>query len=370
MIGANAGRGAGLQQRTGTVPTMSGAEPDGVDAKNVTRWFAEHLPEAMAPLRFGVIAGGHSNITVVVTDAGNRRFVLRRPPLNSVLATAHDMVREWRVINALQHTQVPVPPAYGLCTDAAITGAPFYVMGFVDGHVQHSLDVTLAVSTAEQRRITGESLCDVLVDLHAVDIDGVGLGNHGPRSGYLERQLRRWFEQYSVTATKPIPDLDSSYQRLLDLLPRESEVTIAHGDYRLGNCITSAEGPITAVLDWEISTLGDPLADLAYCLNTWARPDNAIGTLAGSETLPSMADGFPSTDDLLRRYADRSGRDVSRIGYYTAFNHWKYACIVQGVLSRYRSGALGDPSSVDLDGFARSIDQRATSAREALDSMS
>ncbi|TPW16265.1 MAG: hypothetical protein FD127_241 [Acidimicrobiaceae bacterium] len=219
MIGANTARGAGLQQRTGTVPTMSGAEPDGVDAKNVTRWFAEHLPEAMAPLRFGVIAGGHSNITVVVTDAGDRRFVLRRPPLHSVLATAHDMVREWRVINALQQTQVPVPPAYGLCTDAAITGAPFYVMGFVDGHVQHSLDVTVAVSTAEQRRITGESLCDVLVDLHAVDIDRVGLGNHGPRSGYLERQLRRWFEQYSVTATKPIPDLDSSYQRLLDLLP-------------------------------------------------------------------------------------------------------------------------------------------------------
>ncbi|MEQ1704215.1 MAG: phosphotransferase family protein, partial [Ilumatobacteraceae bacterium] len=285
-------------------------EIDGIDAREVTRWFVENLSQAVPPFQFQVLAGGNSNLTFLVTDSRGGQFVLRRPPLNSVLATAHDMVREWRAISALQSTAVPVPPALGLCTDSAVNGAPFYVMGFVDGYVQHSLDISLAMSTPEQRRLTGHSMCDVLVDMHAVDIDAVGLGGHGPRGGYLDRQLKRWYAQYAATTTQEVGDVEYSYHRLLELLPPESDVTLVHGDYRLGNCITGPSGAIAAVLDWEISTLGDPLADLAYCLNTWARPDNNLGGLLDSRSAPTMADGFPSTAEFLDRYSERSGRDV------------------------------------------------------------
>jgi len=341
--------------------------PDGIHGARVARWLTENVDNAHAPFRFTAIIGGNSNLTFRVDDEAGHAFALRRPPLNSVLATAHDMGREWRVIHALQHSSVPVPRTLGFCSDLTVTGAPFYVMAFVDGVVQHSRQQTVAAFTSDQRRISGQSLFDVLAELHAVDIDGVGLGEHGPRENYLERQLNRWYGQYNETKTADIPDVDSAFTRLLETRPASADVTIVHGDYRLGNCITGADGHIAAVLDWEISTLGDPLADLAYCLNDWARPDNAIGRLTDSADLATMADGFDSAAAMLSRYADRSRRDVTDIGYYVAFNHWRYACIAQGVLSRYRSGARGSTDKVDLDGFARSVELRAALANDALD---
>ena len=333
---------------------------------SVRRWFAIHLPEAVQPLRYELIAGGNSNLTYLVTDSGGTRFVLRRPPFNSVLATAHDMEREWRVIKGLENTAVPVPPALGLCRDPKIWGAPFYVMGFIDGYVQHSLDITLQCSTPAERSLTGSSLFDVLADLHAVDVDAHGLSAHGPRTGFVGRQLKRWYSQYRTSQSRDIPDVDHVHRLLAAALPSATEVTLTHGDYRLGNCITSHSGPVSAVLDWEISTLGDPLADLAYCLNTWPRPGSPLAELSDSATAPSMADGFASADELLQRYAIRSGRDVSNIQYYVAFNHWKYACIVQGMVSRIRSGSHSNAEGVDLVGFERAIDERAALARRTI----
>jgi len=346
----------------------SGVDPSGITVAAVERWFATEVPDAAPPFTYDLIAGGHSNLTYRLTDTSGQRFVLRRPPLNSVLATAHDMGREWRAIHALQDTPVPVAPALAFCPDPDVTGAPFYVMGFVDGVVQHGLEQTLTL-TPEQRRISGESLFDVLADLHAVDIEAVGLSEHGPHSGFLERTIRRWYKQYRASITREVPDVDAAHDRLLARLPEESELTIAHGDYRLGNCITSFDGPIAAVLDWEISTLGDPLADLAYLLNTWVRPGSEIAARVDVSQTPTMADGFGSAEEMLQRYAVRSGRDVAHIDYYIAFNHFKSACIVQGVLSRYLSGALGDTTGVDLDGFARSVVDRSAMAIAALDAL-
>ena len=341
--------------------------PTGIDVTNVERWFGANVPQAVAPFTYTLLEGGHSNLTYRLTDAAGQEFVLRRPPLSSVLATAHDMGREWRVIHALQGSAVPVPPAHGFCPDPEVIGAHFYVMGLVNGYVQHSIEQTLANSTPAQRAIAGDSLFDVLADLHAVDIDAVGLGAHGPRDGYLERQIKRWYKQYSASKTTEVPDIDTCYARLLDHLPTHSEVTIAHGDYRFGNCITSFEGPIVAVLDWEISTLGDPLADLAYCLNTWVRPGNRLDTSPEAALSPTMAEGYGSAEDMLHRYAVRSGRDVLHIEYYVAFNHWKSACISQGVLARYLSGALGDTADLDLTPYPRSIEANSARARELLD---
>ncbi len=347
---------------------MAGQYP-GINVPLVSAWLEQNIKGSLGPFTFVALAGGHSNLTYRVTDKNNRAYVLRRPPTGSVLATAHDMSREWRAIAALQHTPVPVPPALGFCADESVTGAPFYVMGFVDGYVQHSIEQTHQFGSPERNTITGRSLFAVLADLHAVDIDAVGLGGHGPRGGYIERQLKRWYKQFTAMKHRELPTVDRVHDRLLATVPANASVTVAHGDFRLGNCITGFDGKIVAVLDWEISTLGDPMADLAYLLNSWARPDNILATFPDSAAIPSMADGFDSSDLLLRVYAERSGRDVANIGYYIAFNHWKTACIIQGVLSRYMAGARGDAGDVDLEAFERSIQTRAIAAEQALDSL-
>jgi aminoglycoside phosphotransferase (APT) family kinase protein len=348
---------------------MNTNEPAGINVAAITVWLDDHIDGACGPYVFTPLAGGHSNLTYRVTDANDVSFVVRRPPTGSVLATAHDMSREWRAIAALHATPVPVPSALAFCADSSVIGAPFYVMGFVDGYVQHSIAQTNLFGSLERNKVSGRSIFQVLADLHAVDLDAVGLGEHGPREGYIERQLRRWYKQFTAMKHRELPAVDEVYQRLLDSLPNNPEVTVVHGDFRLGNCITGSDGHIAAVLDWEISTLGDPMADLAYLLNTWARPNNVLAAFPDSELTPTMADGFDEQEVLLQQYADASGRDVSNIGYYVAFNHWKTACIVQGVLARYMAGARGDAGDVDLDGFERSIQTRAAAAKHALDSL-
>ena len=350
---------------------MTEPAPPGIDLESVTRWCAENSP-LRGPLEFEAIAGGHSNLTYLVTDSTGGRSVLRRPPLGSVLATAHDMSREWRAVHALQHTSVPVPPAIAFCGDDTVTGAPFYVTGFVEGRVMHNKDVA-ALFTPEQRRISALSLFDVLADMHAIDIDAVGLGEHGPRKSsggtYVERQLNRWYKQFTASLRPELGDgvaLAEAYARLSRSLPTNPATTLAHGDYRLGNCITFFDGPIAAVLDWEISTLGDPLADLSYLLNTWTRPGDAAEQADGS-TAPSLLEGFPERDELTQRYAVRSGRDVSDLSWYLAFNHFKSACIIGGVLARYLEGARGAiPPEEELAAFRMTLDFRAESSLAAL----
>jgi aminoglycoside phosphotransferase (APT) family kinase protein len=337
-------------------------------ADALERWLTQHVDDVAAPCTPELITGGNSNLTYSVTDAVGRRVVVRRPPLSGVLDTAHDMAREWRAIRALDGTSVPVPPALAFCDDASVIGSEFHVTEFVNGYVLHELADAVAHTTAESRTRTSASLIDVLCDLHALDADAVGLGEHGRRDGnYFERQLGRWARQYAHTKTDDVPDVERAYERLRAQLPPSGETRVVHGDFRLGNCILTGSGAVAAIVDWEISTLGDPLADVAYLLTTWARPVGAIGRLDGAALSPSMADGFADADQLLERYAARSGRDVSQIAFHLAFNHWRYACIVQGVRSRHMHGAMGDAPTTDLDAMAVAVRQRAALAIATLD---
>lgn len=311
---------------------------NGINFDRVTAWLVENIADATAPFNFSIIAGGRSNLTFTVTDANGTKFVLRRPPTGAVLATAHDMAREHRIISAVGKSSVPVPPALGLCVDEAVNGAPFYVMGYVDGVVLDSAERAEPMSPANRRRASFH-LIDVLADLHDVDVDEVGLGDLAKRDGYVERQVRRWSTQWEKSKTRELPAIDEVAKRLADRLPVQRGVAIAHGDYRFGNCLTDIEkGRINAVLDWELCTLGDPLADVGYLGVYWA--DSGKEQLRAND--PTGIDGFPTYAELLERYATRTGRDLSNIDYYVAFSSWRLAVISEGVYARFVNGAMGD----------------------------
>jgi aminoglycoside phosphotransferase (APT) family kinase protein len=336
----------------------------GIDIDRVSAWLVEHVDGAVAPFEFRLIVGGRSNLTYTVTDAVGHRYVLRRPPTGAVLATAHDMAREHRIIAAVGRTDVPVPPALGLCTDDGVNGAPFYVMGFVDGVVLDSAEKGAAMAPA-MRRSAGLHLIDVLADLHAVDVDAVGLGDLAKREGYVERQVKRWTTQWERSKTRELPAVDEVARLLGERLPVQQGVSIAHGDYRFGNVLTdTGHGRIAAVLDWELCTLGDPLADVGYIGVYWADP----GTTQARPNDPTGIDGFPTYAELLERYAARTGRDLSGIDYYIAFGSWRLAVISEGVYARYLHGAMGDQAISDeqLNAFKHGTEVLATAALEAM----
>ncbi len=336
-------------------------DPRGIARGPVTHWLSANIAGAVAPFTFDLIAGGRSNLTFMVTGADGARFVLRRPPLGHVLATAHDMAREHRVIAAVGLTGVPVPPALGLCTDVEVNGAPFYVMGFVDGVVLDSVDKAAELSL-DLRRHAAEHLIDVLADLHAVDIDAVGLGDFAKREGYIERQVKRWSTQWENSKTRELPAIDEVAAALRTRVPVQHGVSIAHGDFRFGNCLTDVTaGRIAAVLDWELCTLGDPLADVGYLGVYWF--DGQAANVRAND--PTSAGGFPSYEDLVERYALRTGRDVSGIDYYMAFSCWRLAVITEGVYARYLHGAMGD-QDVDFEQFRVGVDALAERALAAV----
>ena len=336
----------------------------GIDIERVSAWLVDHVDGAVAPFEFTLIVGGRSNLTYTVTDANGVKYVLRRPPTGAVLATAHDMAREHKIISAVGLTDVPVPPALGLCTDDAVNAAPFYVMGFVDGVVLDSAEKGAAM-TPEHRRSAGLHLIDVLADLHAVDVDAVGLGDLAKREGYVERQVRRWSAQWQNSRTRDLPAVDEVAKLLAERMPVQQGVSIAHGDYRFGNVLTDIDqGRIAAVLDWELCTLGDPLADVGYIGVYWADP----GTTQARPNDPTGIEGFPTYAELLDRYAERTGRDLSEIDYYIAFGSWRLAVISEGVYARYLHGAMGDQGISDdqLNAFKNGTEILAESALEAM----
>ncbi len=337
----------------------------GIDIDRVSAWLAANIEGAQAPFTFDLIAGGRSNLTFRVTGADGTRFVLRRPPLGHVLATAHDMAREHRIIAAVGTTGVPVPPALGLCTDEAVNGAPFYVMGFVDGVVLDSPEKAAALAP-ELRVAASHHLVDVLADLHAVDVDAVGLGDLAKREGYVARQVKRWSTQWENSKTRELPAIDEVARLLALRMPTQQGVSIAHGDYRFGNCLTDVHhGRVAAVLDWELCTLGDPLADVGY-LGVYRFSGDTVNARAND---PTSAGGFPTYDDLLQRYAARTGRDLSDIDYYVAFSCWRLAVISEGVYARYLHGAMGSQEGVDLTSFkvgTEGLAERALAAMQRL----
>ncbi|TCO57088.1 phosphotransferase family protein [Actinocrispum wychmicini] len=283
------------------------------------------------PLRAELVEGGRSNLTYVVTD-GTDKWVVRRPPLGHVLPTAHDMVREYRVITALKDTAVPVPGTVFLCEDTEVLGAPFYVMEFMAG-VPYRSRTEVAGLGPERTRGIAMSLVDTLADLHAVDYETVGLADFGRPAGYLERQLRRWGKQLDASRSRDLEGIDRLHDRLAARIPTSADATIVHGDYRLDNTLVLND-KINAVLDWEMSTLGDPLADVGLMVAYATRdaPDDSV--IANVSSAP----GYPGVDEVIARYAERSGRDVSALDWYIAFSFFKLAVITEGIYFRFSQG--------------------------------
>lgn len=322
--------------------------------------------ERWRSVRVELIAAGMSNLTYVVTPEGGAEadaVILRRPPTGAVLATAHDMAREHRVISALGGTAVPVPRTLHLCTDPAVLGAPFYVMERVVGlHVVSEFPPGYADEPA-QRRAVGERLVDVLADLHSVDQDAVGLSDFGRPEGFAARQVRRWTKQWDATRDKDRPNLDALAARLAETVPTTQRSGIVHGDYRLDNCLLDPAEPgrIKAVLDWEMSTLGDPLTDLGLLFVYWpeAGEDRPI-VLSPITALP----GFPTRREVAERYAARTGADLSDLNWYVGFAFFKFAAIIAGILARAAAGAM---AGKDVSGYAERIDPCVELGRAALD---
>ena len=332
---------------------------EGIDETRVTAWLAEHMAEIEPPLEFTLIAGGHSNLTYRCTDRHGSAWVLRRPPLGHVLESAHDMGREHRIIDGLRDSGVPVPSALGLCREVEVNGAPFYVMAFVDGDVLHGAEEAARLPRAERLDL-GTHAIEVLAGLHGIEPDAVGLGNLGRREAYLARQMKRWKRQWEATKTHEIPEMEETARILEDAMPDQVGSAIVHGDYRLGNMIVGG-GRVRAVLDWELCTLGDPLADVGYLLNSWIGPGEESPAVAAT-----AVGGFPSREAMSARYAELTGRDLSGIGYYRAFSHWRLAAIGQGVYKRYLVGAMGKGGDFDLQTYKDGVTTRARVALELL----
>ncbi|MFK4541974.1 aminoglycoside phosphotransferase (APT) family kinase protein [Streptomyces tendae] len=313
---------------------MSPDHPPGLDLDRLRVLLDRERPGLVTgPLSGRLIEGGRSNLTYAVSD-GAARWVVRRPPLGHVLATAHDMRREHRVIDALYPTDVPVPRPVLLCEDEEVLGAPFYVMEFVDGTPFRTAE-QLAPLGPERTRAAVLNLVDTLVGLHAVDPAEVGLADFGRPEGFLDRQLRRWAKQLDASRNRELAGIDELHATLGRELPRSPSPTVVHGDYRLDNVlIGGADDEIRAVLDWEMSTLGDPLTDLGLLVmysSPLGMPDSPVSTTA-------QAPGHPAPAELIERYAARSGRDVSTVAWYTAFAWFKLAVILEGIHYRYTLG--------------------------------
>lgn len=309
---------------------MTESSPPGLDLTRLQRYLSVALSDPLSGrLSAEVIPGGRSNVTYDLTD-GSRRLVLRRPPLGGVLPTAHDVAREARVMSALGPTAVPVPKVLLLCEDSSVIGAPFVLMERVDGVVLRDAQQIRGYD-ADRLVAASEQLVDVLLRLHALDPYEIGLSDYGRPEGFLERNVRRWQKQWEASRTRDLPTLDDVIERLIDAVPTPQRVGVVHGDYRLDNVMFSPDlAEVRAVLDWELSTLGDPLVDVGL-LHTYAEVSEAI--------LGVGAPGLLGSDDLVSRYAAGSDLDLSPISWYIAFGVVKLAVILEGVHARYLAGA-------------------------------
>ena len=332
---------------------------EGINQARVSEWLVERIEGLQPPLEFTLIAGGHSNLTFRFTDRTGAAWVLRRPPLGHVLQSAHDMAREHKIVFGLRDSGIPVPGAVGLCRDEAVNDVPFYIMAFVDGEVLHDAEAARRLDETE-RFDTGMHAIEVLARLHRLDPHTVGLGDLGRKEAYLARQLKRWKRQWQASKTHAIPAMEETARILKETMPEQIGSAIVHGDYRLGNMIV-AGGRVRAVLDWELCTLGDPLADVGYLLNSWIAPGEA-----DVDEAATAAGGYPSRAAIGARYTELTGRDLSGIGYYRAFSHWRLAAITQGVYKRYLVGAMGERSDFDLESYKAGVTTRAQVALELL----
>jgi len=344
----------------GPVTQPPGADLPGLDLSALREWLdAEHPGLRAGELSGEVIAGGKSNLTYRVTD-GTSTWALRRPPLAHVLPTAHDMAREYRVISALAGTDVPVADAIALCQDVDVLGAPFYLMGFVDGLVFDRPDA-LARLTPDAARTACEQLIDTLVALHAVEPDAVGLADFGRPDGFLARQVRRWHQQWQASETRPLDVLGQVVGRLADTLPEQSTPAIVHGDYRLTNVMYRPDlSGIAAVVDWEMATLGDPLTDVGLLVvyQTLSAQDDFV--------MPRMSpgDGFLTAEQMVARYDDASHRDLADLDWYVGFGYFKLAVVAEGIHHRFLQGKT---VGAGFDHFGSAVPRLLEAALQSLE---
>jgi aminoglycoside phosphotransferase (APT) family kinase protein len=301
----------------------------GIDPTEVSEWIEQLGITFTAPLSFERIGLGQSNLTYLVCDAQERKWVLRRPPLGDLLASAHDVAREARILSALDDTPVPTPRVYGLTRDAA--GVPLLLMEFVDGLVVDRMPIAESL-TPQRRRQIGLSMPSTLAKIHAVDLEKAGLDDLASHKPYAQRQLKRWAGQWERSKTRELPDLDDLTRRLIAAAPQQQELTLVHGDFHLRNVITShTTGEVIGVLDWELSTLGDPLADMGSLLAYWPQPGEE--DIAGGFAATALA-GFPDRAEMARVYLAQTGRDAATLKYWHALGLWKIAVIAEGVMRR------------------------------------
>jgi len=312
------------------------------DEAALTAYLAEFVPEAVGPLAISQFQGGQSNPTFLVTDATYRRFVLRKKPPGAILPSAHAVEREYAAMHALGPTGVPVPRMRVLCEDASVIGTPFYVMDYVDGRVL--TDIRLAAVAPEQRRPIYLAMADTLAALHRVDYQAVGLGSYGKPENYVARQIARWTKQYLASNPEPNQDMERLLEYLPAHVPIEDPATIAHGDFRLGNLMYAPDAPqVAAILDWELSTIGQPLSDLAYLCSFYHYPSDGVVSrgLGGLDLKPL---GIPTEAELIERYCLAVGRAYPppNFNFYLAFNSFRSAAIGQGVYDRSQRGNAAD----------------------------
>jgi aminoglycoside phosphotransferase (APT) family kinase protein len=327
---------------------LESKQAEGYDIPAVEAWIAANTEGLTPPFEWSRLEGGHSNLTYLLEDASGNKAVVRRPPLGKLLPKAHDMGREWSVISSLAPTGFPVPAAYGFCDDQDVTGATFYVMGFVEGRPLHNKEQAVEWVPEDKRVTMAHSFIDTLADLHSFDPDEIGLGGFAKKEDYIARQVNVWYRSWQASiepAQLDDPRAHELKQFFLDNTPEQGTARVVHGDYGFHNCLIGEDSKVSAVIDWEISTLGDPLADLAYTLKTWPESE---ADLAKFPDAPTSAGGFPYQAELAQRYAERTGSDISKLDFYYAFNHWKLAAIVHGVYARYCAGQKST-AGIDMD---------------------
>jgi aminoglycoside phosphotransferase (APT) family kinase protein len=330
----------------------------GIDPDRVGAWLTEHVRGLKAPLTFTRIGEGQSNLTFRVDDAAGRPLVIRRAPLGEILASAHDVAREHRILTALHPTGFPVPRPLGLCEDTEVTGAPFYAMEHVDGLVPGRVEAGELLAPATRAEL-GRRIPATLAQLHRVDLDSAGLGDFRRPESLISRQLRRWRRQWEASKTRDLADIEDVAVWLETRMPKEREVVLLHGDYHLNNFVVGTDGTVRAVLDWELCTVGDPLADVGQMVAYW----NEMRDRAGFFREPVAAlDGFPDANTLGEAYARASGRDVGGLDYWVVFAYWKIAIIIEGVYRRW----LNDPQNgSDAGVLAPAVVRLAALAQQA-----
>lgn len=335
-----------------------------LDEVAVGRWLVERVPGLEGPFNFTRVGEGQSALSFRTEDRLGRKVVLRRPPIGELLESAHDMGREFGILTKLQPFTQKVPGALGLCEDVSVTGVPFYVMEYIEGLTLNRLDIAEGL-TPQARAKTGDSLITTLVELQSVDLDVAQLGDLRRPASFIERQVRRWTRQWYAQKTRDLPLVDELAELFVTRMPSESETVLVHGDYGLHNVIVGHDGVVRTVLDWELCSVGDPLADLGQMLAYWAesgapaRQPNSLFKEPVTE-LP----GFSTPSALAERYAEKSGRDISELGYWIAFAYWKTATIVEGVYSRWLENPANGTGAGEL---ASAVPRLAELAKAALE---